>query len=101
MGCALFAEVTTELALGVLTGRERAKALAHLDHCRACGEDVRRLMATAEELLRLLPASAPPAGFETRVLDRLGLAGPDAGKWTGWRALRRSWPFFHCPLIGG
>jgi hypothetical protein len=81
MGFTRFAEVTAELALGVLTGRERAEALAHLDRCVACGEDVRRLMATGEELLRLLPASDPPPGFETRVLERLGLAaaGADPG----------------------
>jgi hypothetical protein len=49
MGCAEFAGVAAELALGVLTG---------------------------EELLRLLPAGEPPAGFETRVMERLGLAAP-------------------------
>jgi hypothetical protein len=83
MGCARFAEVTAELALGVLTGRERAEALAHLDRCLACGENVRRLMTTGEELLRLLPAADPPAGFETRVLERLGLTVPGAGRRAG------------------
>ena len=38
MGCAEFAGVAAELALGVLTGRERARALAHLDRCDACRE---------------------------------------------------------------
>jgi hypothetical protein len=74
-GCAGLAEVAGELALGALTGRERAEALAHLDRCVACQENVRRLMTTGEELLRLLPSWEPPAGFETRVLERLGLAG--------------------------
>jgi hypothetical protein len=73
MSCAGLAEVATELALGVLTGRERAQAVAHLDRCDACREDVRQLMATSEALLTLLPSREPPAGFETRVLDRLGL----------------------------
>jgi hypothetical protein len=76
MNCAELAEVAAELALGVLTGRERAQAIAHLDRCDACREDVRQLMATSEGLLALLPASEPEAGFETRVLDRLGLAVP-------------------------
>jgi hypothetical protein len=73
MSCAELADVAAELALGVLTGRERAMAVAHLDQCDACREDVRQLMATGEQLLELLPPAEPPAGFETRVLARLGL----------------------------
>jgi hypothetical protein len=72
--CAGLAEAAAELALGVLTGRERAQAIAHLDRCDNCREDVRQLMATSEGLLGLLPESEPPAGFETRVLDRMGLS---------------------------
>jgi hypothetical protein len=73
MTCAELADVAAELALGVLTGRERASAIAHLDNCEACREDVRQLMVTGEQLLELLPFAEPPAGFETRVLARLGL----------------------------
>jgi hypothetical protein len=76
MTCAELADVAAELALGVLTGRERALAVAHLHECDACREDVRQLMATGEQLLELLPAAEPPAGFETRVLERLGLPAP-------------------------
>ena len=76
MGCAEFADVAAELALGVLTGRERARALAHLDWCEACRENVRQFAVTGEELVGLLPAMEPPAGFETRVMERLGLAHP-------------------------
>ncbi len=76
MTCAELADVAAELALGVLTGRERAVAIAHLDKCDACREDVRQLMATGEQLLELLPPAEPPAGFETRVLERLGLPVP-------------------------
>jgi hypothetical protein len=79
MGCAGFADVAAELALGALTGRERAEALAHLDRCAACRKQVRQLTATGEDLLRLLPAEAPPPGFETRVLERLGLAAHRPG----------------------
>jgi hypothetical protein len=74
MGCGGFADVAAELALGALTGRERAEALAHLDRCAACQEHVRQLTVTGQELLRLLPPEEPPPGFETRVLERLGLA---------------------------
>ena len=73
MNCAMLADVAAELALGVLTGRERADAIEHLDRCEACREDVRKLIATGEEFLGLLPPAEPPAGFETRVLDRLGM----------------------------
>ena len=74
MGCAEFADAAAELALGVLTGRERARALAHLDWCEACRENVRQMTVTGEELVGLLPAIEPQAGFETRVMERLGLA---------------------------
>jgi anti-sigma-K factor RskA len=76
MGCDEFADVAAELALGVLTGRERAQALMHLDQCDACRESVRQMTMTGEELLGLLPASEPPPGFETRVMERIGLPTP-------------------------
>src|ERR1700722_20570873 len=86
MGCQEFSDVAAELALGVLTGRERAQALAHLDHCASCREEVRQLTATGEGLLGLLPNVEPPAGFEARVMDRLGLAAPAPGpaRPAGW-----------------
>jgi hypothetical protein len=74
MTCAELADVAAELALGVLTGRERAMAVAHLDTCGACREDVRQFMETGEALRELLPPVEPPAGFETRVLARLGMS---------------------------
>ena len=76
MTCAELADVAAELALGVLTGRERAIAIAHLEECDDCREDVRQLMATGGQLLELLPPAEPPAGFETRVLERIGLPAP-------------------------
>ena len=79
MTCAELADVAAELALGVLTGRERARALAHLDRCETCREDVRQLLATSEQLIGLLPEREPPVGFETRVLSRLGFPVPQPG----------------------
>lgn len=76
MSCSEFHDVSAELALGVLTGRERAQAIAHLDTCEACRESVRQLTLTGEGLVGLLPSLEPPAGFESRVLDRIGLAAP-------------------------
>jgi hypothetical protein len=75
MDCDDFAEVAAELALGVLTGRERAQAIMHLDSCQTCRVHVRDLALTEDELLRLLPGREPPAGFETRAMARLGFAG--------------------------
>ena len=82
MGCAGFADTRAELALGVLTGRERAEALAHLGHCAACQENVRQLMMKGEQLVQLLPAKEPPPGFDTRVMERLRIAAlsPDPGQ---------------------
>jgi hypothetical protein len=71
MTCAQLHDVAAELALGVLTGRERATAIAHLGQCRACREEVRQLMAVGGLLPELLPPAEPPAGFETRVLQLL------------------------------
>jgi hypothetical protein len=88
MNCGEFADAAAELALGVLTGRERAVALAHLEGCDACREHVRQLALTGEELLGLLPSQEPPPGFETRVFTRLGLAVPAAAA----RPISRSRP---------
>ncbi len=86
MGCREFSDAAAELALGVLTGRERAQALAHLDHCASCREEVRQLTATGEGLLGLLPSVEPPAGFEARVMDRIGLSAPapSPDRHAGW-----------------
>jgi anti-sigma-K factor RskA len=73
MTCAELQDVAAELALGALTGRERAAAIAHMEKCRACREDVRQLTAAGDRLLELLPPAGPPVGFEIRVLERLGV----------------------------
>jgi len=71
MTCAHLHDVVAELALGALVGRERAAALAHLERCRHCRQDVGRLMVAGEQLLELLPPARPPAGFQDRVCQRL------------------------------
>jgi hypothetical protein len=76
MSCGEFGSVAAELALGVLTGRERAQAVAHLDECDTCREHVRQLSLTGEEMLGLLPSREPPEGFESRVMARLGVTEP-------------------------
>lgn len=69
MNCSQLADLAPELALGVLTGRERAQALEHLDSCGPCRQLVSSLSGVTDELLRsFAPSVEPPAGFESRVL---------------------------------
>ncbi|WP_199791353.1 anti-sigma factor family protein [Streptomyces sp. 142MFCol3.1] len=69
--CEKVREVGTELALGVLPGRERAGAVAHLDECAGCREYVEQLTLVGDGLIGLLPGSEPPVGFEARVAQSL------------------------------
>jgi anti-sigma factor RsiW len=69
--CAEFAALAPELALDLLSGDERAAALAHLAGCRACQANLDELARTADALLLVAPSGEPPAGFESRVLARL------------------------------
>jgi hypothetical protein len=68
-------ELAPELALGLLGGDERAAALAHLQTCERCRDDVAALTGLHERIRVLVPPVEPPAGFETRVLARLAQAG--------------------------
>jgi hypothetical protein len=69
--CEKLREVGAELALGVLPGRERAVAVAHLDRCAACRECIEHMTLVGDGLIGLVPGSEPPLGFETRVVRRL------------------------------
>jgi hypothetical protein len=61
-------DITTELALGIASGEERARALDHVAGCPACRQELERLAAIADDMLVLAPESEPPPGFEARVL---------------------------------
>jgi hypothetical protein len=69
-------EVLVGLALGELTGRERADALEHVMACHRCREEVEALTATAEQALLAGPVAEPPPGFESAVLARLDESRP-------------------------
>jgi Putative zinc-finger len=71
MACEDVRELAPELALGVATGEERADALDHLAGCADCRRAVGELSEVADELLLLAPVHEAPAGFESRVLDRI------------------------------
>ena len=75
MDCAALADAAPELALGILPGDERAAALAHLDGCPACRQQVGSLAGVTDQLLLLAPTAQPAAGFEQRVLASLQGAG--------------------------
>lgn len=74
--CRQYRELTPELALGVLSGIERARTLAHLDHCTTCRNTVSALSLTGDRLIELLPDAEPSAGFEQRVLTALAPPTP-------------------------
>ncbi|WP_137816820.1 anti-sigma factor family protein [Gandjariella thermophila] len=71
MTCEEFRELASELALGILPGRERAAALAHRDRCSTCREHLDALTTISDDLRTLVPDTEPPVGFETRLLDHL------------------------------
>ncbi|HEY7875099.1 MAG TPA: zf-HC2 domain-containing protein [Actinomycetota bacterium] len=69
--CAQVRDLIPELAVGVASGEERARALQHLAHCSECRRELEQLAELADELLLLAPDREPPPGFESRVLDQL------------------------------
>jgi Putative zinc-finger len=71
MACEETRELAAELALGLVDGEDRARALRHLAECPECRRAVEGLSAVADELLLLAPQHEPPAGFESRVLAQI------------------------------
>jgi hypothetical protein len=61
----------SELALGILTGEERARVLAHLEGCERCANELAELAVVADRLMVEGPTAEPSAGFELRVLERI------------------------------
>lgn len=88
MTCEKLREIGAELALGILPGRERAAAVAHLDRCADCREYVEQLTLVGDGLIGLLPGCEPPVGFETRVAQALTQGTPPrtAGRAPAFRA---------------
>lgn len=64
-------ELAPELALGIVEGEERGRALEHLADCPDCRRRVEELAEVADELLLLAPHKEVPVGFESRVLGRV------------------------------
>ncbi|WP_406482193.1 hypothetical protein [Streptomyces sp. NBC_01615] len=78
--CGKLREIGAELALGVLPGRERVGAVAHLDGCADCRDYVGQLILVGDGLIGLLPGSEPPVGFETRVAQAISGAPAHEGR---------------------
>jgi hypothetical protein len=77
-------ELAAELALGIVEGEERGRALEHLADCPDCRLRVEELSQVADELLLLAPHREAPVGFESRVLGEL-LPAPQPKRRRRWR----------------
>jgi hypothetical protein len=72
IGCEEIRLVAPEAALELLDGAARAEVLTHVADCTPCRAELAELSSTADALLVVAPAVDPPAGFEGRVLARIG-----------------------------
>jgi hypothetical protein len=89
MRCDEIRELAPDVALGIADGEERAEALDHLSTCADCRRLVEELSQVADELLMLAPVQEPPTGFESRVVQSLGLERRPRRRLTPrWLALR-------------
>lgn len=76
MRCEELRELAPDIALDIADGEQRAAALRHLEGCGECRRLVEELSQLSDELLRVAPTHEPPEGFESRVIERLGLRKP-------------------------
>ena len=61
-GCEEYGDELAELALGVLTGRDRARVLSHVESCPRCAEELEDLSRTADSVVQAAPEMEPPLG---------------------------------------
>jgi hypothetical protein len=81
VGCPEVRELAPEIALGIVSGPQRADALQHASECGPCRVLVGELAEAADALPLLAAEAEPPPGFEQRVLSAL--------KAPRWRKRRR------------
>jgi len=62
-----------ELALGSLSSDSEAAILKHVNACLTCRSTYDEISRTVDATLPASPAVAPPAGFEVRALERIGI----------------------------
>lgn len=83
--CEDFRDLEAEFALGVLSGKDRARAEEHVAQCAACMNSLARFSAAADQVPLAIKSAEPPAGFESRIITRLGLEGSrrtNGRRWT-------------------
>ncbi len=85
-GCEQYANELAELSLGVLTGRERARVLAHVESCPRCADELELLSRVADTVVQAAPEMEPPLGFEVRLFEKMGVTDVAPRR----RRLRRS-----------
>jgi hypothetical protein len=88
IGCPEMDALAPELALGTLTGPERAEAVDHLASCAECQLRVAELAQVVDSMLVLAPEEEPSAGFDERVLA-LTIGTQPAGEDRGRPSVRR------------
>ncbi len=74
-GCDALHDDLAVLAVGALTGHERARVVAHLEHCPQCAGELEDLSAAADELTWVLPGASPSEGFTSRTMARIRAEG--------------------------
>ena len=77
--CARVRESAPDLALGALTGPERAEVVAHLDGCPSCQALVGEYATVADALLELVPEAQPATALAPPVLD--AMRRPEPRRW--------------------
>lgn len=82
-GCEQARALVGEVALGIASGEERARVLAHVVRCSDCRQLVSETAEIVDELLVLAPEAEPPTGFESSTLARIRRRRP---RWV-WRAV--------------
>src|SRR5688572_21658103 len=71
LNCSEAQDIAAELALGTISGDDRARILAHISTCAECRRLVDDMAGAADSLFLLAPEHEPPAGFESKVLGSM------------------------------
>jgi hypothetical protein len=101
MNCEQLRELAPEISLGIADGEQRERAMHHLDDCDDCRHLLEQLSSVNDEMLSLAPTAEPPAGFESRVVERLGLRREPRRKRAGFALRRLAIPAAAAALAGG
>ena len=74
-------DVVAELALGIASEDDRARAAAHIRTCLECRREYDEFARVADALLLVGPTQAPPEGFEGGVVEQLRAASARQPRW--------------------